>query len=116
MKKYKVGDTVHVVECGNSISRGVEPKHFDKRVIRVGRKYFYIRINSWESAYHIDNGRQKTDYSVFYRIVESEKAYLEEKEAGLINSKIINNMNPYGVCKYSLTQLKAVSEILELEG
>ena len=117
MKKYKVGDTVHVVECGNLDHRRINSKHYDATITKVGRKYFYIDGGYRDLiGFHLDSGRHKTEFCENYRIVESEESYLDEKEANLINRKIISNMSNYGVCKFSLAQLKAVAEILELEG
>ena len=117
MNKYKVGDTVHVVECGNQVRRGEKPDHYDATITRVGRKYFYIGAKyGVDTAFKIDCGRQKTEYCENFRIVESEKIYLEETEVKKINEIIRNNFSHYGRCKYSLAQLKAVAEILELEG
>ena len=117
MSKYKVGDTVHVVECGDLDHRRSNPKHYDREVVKVGRKYFYIEGGYSDLiGFEIDGYRHKTEFCENYRIVESEGKYLDEKEANLINRKIISNMSNYGVCKFSLAQLKAVAEILELEG
>lgn len=117
MKKYKVGDTVHVIECGNLRRRSGIVEHYDSNITKVGRKYFYLNVGYGDDvAFNIDNGRHKTEYCENFRIVESEKIYLEETEVKKINEMIRNNFSHYGRCKFSLTQLKAVAEILELEG
>ena len=117
MKKYKVGDTVHVVECGNLSRRNENPKHYDIGIVKLGRKYFYIDKNygGKHLAFEIDGGRQKTEYTPNFRIVDSEQSYLEESEVRKIAGKIKGRFE-YGCTKYSLSQLKAVAEILDLEG
>jgi len=115
MNKYKVGDTVHVVECGNLNRGGVNPDHYDKTITKVGRKYFYINHRYGDDiAFEIDSGRQKTEYCENFRIVESEQSYLEEDAVKKIADRIGAKFN-YGCTRYSLTQLKAVAEILEME-
>lgn len=117
MKKYKVGDTVHVVECGNLTRRHETARHYDKTITKVGRKYFYLDVGyGGNTAFHIDDGWQKSNYSSNYFVCESEQAYLDSLEANKINAIIRDNFSHYGRCKYSLAQLQAVAEILELEG
>ncbi len=117
MNKYKVGDTVHVIECGHLARRHETPKHYDSIITKVGRKYFYLNVGySDDVAFHIDNGQQKTEYCEYYRVCESEQAFIDETEINNIYDKLRNNFSHYGRCKFSLAQLKAVAEILDLEG
>ena len=115
MKKYKVGDIVHVVECGNLCSRDDAAKHYDRKVIKVGRKYFYIDKRYGEDiAFHIDSGDQKTEYSANFRIVESEQSFLEERAARELSEKLRGHFG-YGPARHSLSKLKEVAVILDID-
>lgn len=117
MKKYKVGDTVHVVEQGNLVRRNNAINHYDANVIKVGRKYFYLNVGYHYGdgvPFNIDDGSQKSNYSS-YRIVDSEQSYLEEKESEQILSKLRGLFSGYGAPKYSLSKLKEVAAILEID-
>jgi hypothetical protein len=115
MKKYKVGDTVHVVECGNLCRRDNAANHYDRKVTKVGRKYFYIDKHYGEDvAFHIDSGYQKTEYSPNFRIVESEQSFLEESAARELSIKLSGHFG-HGPARHSLSKLKKVAAILELD-
>lgn len=81
--KPTVGQTLYSLNIGNS-ARGTPQVLTPVIVTKVGRKYFTVG-EDWQAVeYHIENWRQKTDYSATSYLYESEKEYHDEKEAAQI--------------------------------
>ncbi len=117
MKKPEVGQMMYAVNIGNN-ARYQEQKARRVQVISVGRKYVKA-IPPELSAhphmaveYHIDTGFEKTEYSVRWKLYESEQAWADEKEAKEISEKIGKLFSRFGKPPVSLEALRAVKAAL----
>lgn len=75
MRKPVVGETLFLVHAGHNVHGGVPCT-----VYKVGRKYFYVREDSWRDLkFYIDSWREVVGFGVAKNMLfESEQEYLSE--------------------------------------
>ena len=88
------------------------------KVVKVGRKYFSVvkELFNWEKpvVFHLSNWQEKTDYSVYYELYESQLDWENYKESRVICEKLGNIFN-YGSNTKNLTvrELRSLMVIVE---
>ena len=123
---YKVGDkVVMAIEEGSNASRRIKISLktksdwiFPVEVIKVGRKYITVRKPSGiEFKFDInDEYREVYEWGgADYRLYPTENAVIEKFLANALHNKIRSAFSDYGETRYSLSQLKAIAEILNIE-
>lgn len=116
MEKPKVGQTLYSLNVGNA-ARHTEKKLTPVIVTKVGRKYFTCKENEdsyWETQYHIEDWKEKSDFSATSCLYPSPLAWENEKEAFAICQLIWESFT-YGQNKrhVSLVDLRTIKRILE---
>ena len=123
---YKVGDkAVMAIEEGSSASRRIKISLktksdwiFPVEVIKVGRKYITVRKPSGiEYKFDINDGYRKVYEcaGADYRLYPTENAVIEKFLANALHNKIRSAFSDYGETRYSLSQLKEIAKILNIE-
>ena len=123
---YKVGDkVVMAIEEGSNASRRIKISLktksdwiFPVEVIKVGRKYITVRKPSGiEYKFDINDGYRKVYEcaGADYRLYPTENAVIEKFLANALHNKIRSAFSDYGETRYSLSQLKAIAKILNIE-
>jgi len=84
--------------------------------MRVGRKYFTAGEHGtpehmWHT-FHLDSGRQKSEYSVDHKCYLSPLIWENEKEATEIN-ELIRKIFQYSGSGLSLNKLRQIKSIIE---
>ncbi|MCP4365437.1 MAG: hypothetical protein GY800_09095 [Planctomycetes bacterium] len=109
MDKPKVGDVLYSLNV-------CEQKLTPVNVVKVGRKYFYCRPygSRFDTAYHIENWKEKSGYPIHSILYASKQAWEEKKESSEICS-FISNAFQYGRnrAKLSLDDLRKIKDIME---
>jgi hypothetical protein len=86
-------------------------------VTSVGSKYFKVkepRQHAIEITFHIDNWRQKTEYSADYILYESEFAYTEERDSERICRRIYEDfMHARNMRNLTIDKLRKIEAILD---
>ncbi len=84
-------------------------------VSKVGRKYFSVRLDgpyATEREYHIENWRERTEYSAGTRLYESEEAYMAEKETAEIWGQLRHVFSTYPPSGFDLPRLRKIIAIV----
>jgi len=115
-KRHKpiVGEVLYSLNVGNS-ARRCEQALRAVTVSKVGRKYFYVDNGSWyKEQFYIDTWEEKTEYAATVKLYETEREWLDEKEAREICT-LINNSFVYSrpTRDATLDQLRRIKNIIE---
>lgn len=114
MNKPQVGQTLYVLNVGNQ-ARGKKPELKPAKVTKVGTKLVTCEGGYlWKpTQFHLDSGRNKSEYSADWMLYETEQEWLDEKAVGVICRRISeafeygNNRNDL-----SLDKLRIIEAIL----
>lgn len=112
----KVGDTLYSLNIGNVNRRGTEQKLTSVTVCAVGRKYFTchpVDHSFFKTQYHLEDWREKTDYSPQSKIYTNQQEWEDEKESGEICHIIAEAFSHWGNRKkLPLSDLREIRAIL----
>ena len=126
IKDFTIGQIVYLHCVGIDVRRYMKKDDglFDERkfvkkatVTAIGRKYITVVEDDRNSEIKFDindDFRQKTDYSIDYKLYATEQSVLDNIEAESLYKDIHEKFEDY--CnnnRYTLEQLKAISEILD---
>ena len=119
MSKPVLGQIVFSLNVGNA-ARSCEQELSEMVVTKVGRKYFTARMAKdltgySDTQYHLDNWRQKTDYSTTSYLYADKQEYLEEAE----EQSLCEMIYPFfesrrNTKKLSLSVLRKIHELCKL--
>ena len=112
--KPKVGDKVYVVPHRRN------KDNFHAEVLRVGRKYFYIKEDTnvhWEIKVSISDWKEYTGgYTSMYSIYRNEQQYINKQRAKVIRGKIREVIDgSYGSVDIHLRDLEEIAHILDID-
>jgi hypothetical protein len=100
MQKPTVGQKVFMLNIGNNTHR--TPSVLKPAIVKkVGREYFYAVMEEYESSDHmqvkfrISDGLHHSNFSPGYRIIESEQAWLDEREKEELHSLCKRQFDAY---------------------
>lgn len=116
MKKPEVGQRLYSLNVG-SAARGREQVLTPVTVTKVGRKYFscledvYAKSPHMSVEYHLDNWRQRTEYTPSSILYISKDEWENEKRRIELNFKISEAFR-YGSRNFTLEQLEKINDIL----
>ena len=115
-RKPIVGETLYSLNIGNAV-RLREQVLTPVKVLSVGRKYFKCAADGWEHSpteYRLENWVQRTEYSADSQLFESERAWIDEKEASDLHKRIVAAFSLYPRRELiPLEKLRAINSILE---
>ena len=80
MRKPVVGETLWMLNVGNA-ARDVPQTLTPSKVTKVGKKYFTVGEDWRETQFHLEDWREKSEYSARYALYESEQAWKDEMES-----------------------------------
>lgn len=119
--KPEVGQEVTVVECGN-LTRNRKGRIFDGKVVKVGRKYFTIKVHYgegeyqyWEKQFSIENWRQKTEYSADYEAYPNKQVYFDRIELYQWKTVFRRAFETWSNKDFALEQFREAAKIFDLE-
>lgn len=110
MKQVNVGDDVYVVVAGDR-ARMYNEKQYSGKVIEVGRKFFTVEFDGWNKQFHLENWRQKTEYSPDFVLYESKQDYEDIVEFERLKRLMLDELKKYAP-SFTLTQLRQAAEML----
>lgn len=115
--KPSVGDTLYSLNVGNA-SRHCEPVLTPVTVLKVGRSYFTCApVGSTfpyqQGQYHLDDWREKTEYSANSRLYASQQEREEELEAIKHADLIKKTFDAWTGRKLPLIALRQIAAIIE---
>jgi len=113
MNKPQVGDKLYLVEAGH---RGADSG--ECTVTKVGRLYFEVHSETVyirETRFKLDDWRQKTEYSVTYRLYQNEQTYRDQIEAHKWADLYRVTFGSHSRAKFTLDQYRQASKILGIE-
>ena len=115
-RKPTVGERLFTLNVGNAARNC--PKVLTPVIVsKVGRKYFATQSDDgWkvEREFHIEDWREKTDYSPYAVIYESEKQYADEKQSNEICGRIGNAFQYGKNCRnLPLETLRKIEVLME---
>lgn len=109
MHKPVVGEILWEVHTSRNFTNGYKVK-----VTKVGKKYFSVAsINALQftKEYHIENWKEKTEYTPSYHLYETEQDWLDEVEAEKLQTRIQSYFNTYNR-KIPLEILRTIDKLL----
>ena len=113
MPKPTIGQGLYLVfSSGYGASKGQSCE-----VVKVGRKYFEVRQNKttkYTSQFHLEDWREKSEYTPRYRIYESEQHYLDEIERDKLHRCIQEKFHYRYNNKFTLQQLREAARALNI--
>jgi hypothetical protein len=115
-EKPKIGQILYSLNVGNS-ARHRTQELTEVKVVKVGRKYFTcedVNDGYFKTTYHIENWKQKTQYTANSELYESPQEWENKKESAKL-IKYIHNSFEWGVHnkrKLSLDQLRRIVKIM----
>lgn len=92
----KVGDTVWFRY--GTMERGDSSEMHETEIVKIGRKYIYVKEYSFETAYHIDTMMEKIEYGVARHLYLS----IEDREIELERARIASNVISSFSTRYKL--------------
>ena len=84
-------------------------------VSKVGRKYFSVRLDGpypAEREYHIEDWRERTEYSAGTKLYASEQEYADEKEMAVIWGQLRHVFSTYNATGFDLPRLRKIIAIV----
>jgi len=110
-----LGQTLFMVTCGN-LTRRNPSVGIAVTVCLVGRKYFHVRTtNAHTVAFHLNNWRQKTNYTADYMLYPSRQEWLETCERTELLAAVRKVFNDFGPLSHiTLDQLRQIKTVLKL--
>ena len=120
----KVGDRFFDKAVGNAARGLTEPKITEVQVVKSGKKFFSCvdvcdlgKQYATQTQFFIDRGecKQKTNYCQDHKLYESKQSILDEEESNRLNEKIKYGIFGVGEKRLSLTALRKIVEIAELD-
>lgn len=96
-QKPTVGQKVFILNTGNS-ARHVPQSLKPGTVVKVGRKYFTVKrddMSRWETEFHCDGWREKTQYSQNSALYSSEQEWMDGLEAKTLWKVIRDAFSPF---------------------
>jgi len=113
--KPKSGQRLFLLNIGNAARRC--PSVLKPATVKsVGRKYFFVSLDDysvWTIQFHLDDWRQKTDYSTDYAIYATEQEYADEVEKGKLAAVLRETFSHCGRTRFSLETLRAVAALID---
>ena len=112
--KPTLGQEVFSLNIGNN-ARHVPQVLKPATVSKVGRKYFSVKLQGphpMEREYHIENWRERTEYSAGTRLYASEKEYMDEKETAVIWGQLREAFFTYNPTDFDLPRLRKIIAIV----
>ena len=112
MRKPVVGETLWMLNVGNA-ARGVPQTLTPSKVTKVGKKYFSVAEGWRETQFHLEDWREKSEYSATCALYESEQAWKDEVESEKL-CREIGTAFQYGrnAKELSLPSIRAIHGIL----
>ena len=116
-EKITVGRVLYSLNVGNA-ARNREQELTPVTVTKIGRKYFTAKREgfSFETQYHLDDWREKSEYLENSRLYASAQEWEDEKESKEICQRL-GKLFQYGgnqeLC--SLEDLRKVAKLLNIE-
>ena len=105
----KVGDRVFVVEFNG------RNEHYSD-VIKMGRKYFYLKGKHPSTRFYISTMKQVTDCGHnCYSLYESEEAYRDIQDYSALRSLLRDSLGSFSSMTFTLSQLKEAVKALGIE-
>ncbi len=103
-----------------SLNIGINARHVPQvlrpaTVSKVGRKYFSVRLDGpspMEREYHIENWRERTEYSAGTKLYASEQEYADEKEMTVIWGELRHVFSAYTTSGFDLPRLRKIIAIV----
>lgn len=115
MSKFEVGQKVWTLNVNNA-ARRVERKLTERELVKVGRKYFYLKEYGREIKFDIETLEEFTDYTSDYKVYLDPQDWEDEKTSGELISKIKLILYPqFRSSGVSLDKLRSIAKILEIE-
>jgi len=117
-KKFnlRVGQTVLVKKTGDSaryyINNNLEIPVDEYKVVKVGRKYFYLDGYLSDYAFNKETFYERTEYSKCYKVYESKQAIKDEEEYWVLSRLICDKFRYGRPVNITLNQLRGISNIL----
>lgn len=108
--KIKVGGTV----CLQTLRRSRELTVKEVVVTKVGRKYITVKDGLTDIQFHIEDGREKTDYSSNYRLFADIREYEEVKYRKEIHDKLMAIFLNSGNSRKFIEEL-SIEDLKEIE-
>lgn len=117
--KPQVGQNLFILRVGSSVRYAKLQTLEPATVVRVGRKFFYVRPDNWTSdeiPFHLEDWcHEAGGYEATYRLYESERELADEREALAVLIDIRKALE-YGCAKrIPLENLRKISELLGLK-
>lgn len=91
--KLTVGQKLFSLNVGNAARRGTPQVLTPVVVTKVGRKYFTVTpvgkdARCWEMEYHIEDWRERTEYTPNSQLYATEQEWLDEHESEVLSRRI----------------------------
>jgi len=112
--KPTLGQQVFSLNIGNN-ARRVPQVLSPATVSKVGRKYFFVKLDGpypMEREYHIENWRERTEYSPWTKLYASEQEYADEKEMAVIWGQLRDVFSTYTPSGVDLPRLRKIIAIV----
>jgi len=112
--ELKAGQQVFSLNIGNN-ARHVPQVLKPATVSKVGRKYFSVTLDGpypMEREYHIENWRERTEYSAGTSLYASEQEYADEKEMAVIWGQLRDVFSTYTPSGVDLPRLRKIIAIV----
>jgi len=112
--KPTLGQQVFSLNIGNN-ARRVPQVLSPATVSKVGRKYFSVKLQGpypREREYHIENWRERTEYSPVTSLYASEQEYADEKETAMIWGQLRHVFSMYNATGFDLPRLRKIIAIV----
>lgn len=110
-----IGQTLYSLNVGN-MARNREQELTPVIVRSVGRKYFTTSTEEaphHEKNYHLENWREKTEYSANSELYESRQEWENKKERDILWKGLRVIFDVYTPNAYSLETLREVKKLLD---
>jgi uncharacterized protein (UPF0335 family) len=112
--KPTLGQEVFLLNIGND-ARHVPQVLKPANVSKVGRKYFSVKMQGpypMEREYHVEDWRERTEYSAGTRLYASENEYMAEKETAEICRELRHVFTMYNATGLDLPRLRKIIAIV----
>lgn len=116
--RLKVGNKCYLKAQGNEErkhrGRPFEEWIYEAEIVKVGRKYFTVSRNGYETKYSIEDFSEVTNYCSDWAFYFSKQDIIDEMEIGRLESIIRDRFSRYGKnsSKLTLEQLRRINDII----
>ena len=84
-------------------------------VSKVGRKYFSVKLDGpypMDREYHVEDWRERMEYSAGTKLYASEQEYADEKETAVIWEQLRHVFSMYNATGFDLPRLRKIIAIV----